>query len=97
MPISSKARHTFRAFFRSHLATDRLPVKNQLIGVHGDLQLVAAEALAEELRHGGGAEVLGHDAGPAAQHRPGQQRAQQALPMPAQVAAMPYFHPNCPA
>ena len=29
MPISSKARHTFRAFFRSHLATARLPVKNQ--------------------------------------------------------------------
>ena len=21
----------------------------------------------------------------------------RALPMPAQVAAMPYFHPNCPA
>ncbi len=45
----------------------------------GDFQRGGAEPLAEELGHGGGVQVLGHDPGAAAQHHPGQQRAQNGV------------------
>lgn len=45
----------------------------------GDLQGLAAKALAKKLGHGGAVQVLGHDAGAAAQHGPGQQGAQQGV------------------
>ena len=48
----------------------------------GHLQGGAAKPLAEKLRHGGAVQVLGHDAGAAAQHHPGQQRAQKGVSDP---------------
>ena len=44
-----------------------------------DLQPPGAEALAEELRHGGAVQVLAHQPRAAAEHHPGQQRAQKGV------------------
>lgn len=57
----------------------------------------AAVPLGEEIGHGGRLEVLGHDAGAPPEHHPGEQAADEALPMPIQVEATPKFQPNCPA
>ena len=45
----------------------------------GDFQRVAVEALAEKVRHCRGVEVLGHDAGAAAQNCPGEKGAEQRV------------------
>ena len=44
-----------------------------------DLQGLALEPLAEELGHGGGVKMLGHDAGPPTQHDPGHQGAKNGV------------------
>src|SRR5699024_8616773 len=43
------------------------------------LQGTAGKSLSEKFRHGGAVQVLGHDPGPAAQRRPGQQGPQQGV------------------
>ena len=44
-----------------------------------DLQRGRTETLAEELRHGGGVQMLRHDTGAAAQNDPGQKRAEDGV------------------